>query len=293
MLYLKGKDLNPMPNLVTERFVRCHDHLKSEGKIKSSRQFAKSLDFQPQNLSEILRGKRDAPTSLIRKSVEIYRFNPLYLFAGEGTMFLEGEEMSFRVHTIVTDNDNNERIVHIPVPAQAGYSQDFIEPFLETLPSYSLPGLKYRQGSYRSFDVAGDSMEPTLDAGDQVICSFVEPNLWLTGIRDHHVYVVVTRSGLFVKRVINNLHKHRHLELRSDNPFYRTTRINVGEVKELWLVTSVLKNFCHSLPEPSRNATSYEALEETIGQQFMLINSLHKKIEQLMPNVQDQREGRI
>ena len=272
-----------MPSEVTERFVACHHHLRELGKIKSSRQFAQMLDFQPQNLSEIIRGKRDAPLELIRKGVEVFKINPMYLYAGEGKMVLNDDgEDSFRVLTVVTDADGEERIVHVPVPAQAGYIQEGLESyFFERLPSYSLPDHRFHCGSYRSFDVAGDSMEPTLKSGDKVICDFVEPSQWLSGIRDHHVYVVVTRSGLMVKRLINNLHKHRHFEMHSDNSFYKPVRINVGEIKEIWMVRATLADFSHVLPkeDPKRSIVT---LHETIGEQGALINQLHQKIEQIL-----------
>ena len=272
-----------MPSEVTRRFVSCHDHLKHQGIVKSSRQFAMALEFQPQNLSEIIRGKRDAPLELIRKGVEVFRINPMYLYAGEGTMILEKDYQGpFRVLTVVTNPDNQEKIVHVPVPAQAGYSQEHVEPyFFEELPSYSLPDRRFNMGSYRSFDVAGDSMDPTLKAKDKVICQFVEPSQWLTGIRDHHVYVVVTRSGLMVKRLINHLQKHRHFELRSDNSFYAPVRMNVGEVKEIWMVTATLSDFSHVLPKTIK-AHSIDSLHETIDAQSALINQLHQKVERIL-----------
>ena len=273
-----------MPSLVTQRFVKCHDQLKAEGTIKSSRQFAQTLDFQPQNLSEIIRGRRDAPLELIRKGVERYAINPMYLYAGEGSMFMKkGERDAFRVLTVVTDHENAEKIVHIPVPAQAGYSQEQLEPyFFENLPTYSLPDHRFNLGTFRSFDVAGDSMEPTIRSGDKVICRYVEHSDWLSAVRDHHVYVVVTRSGLMVKRLINNLQKHRHFELRSDNSYYKPVRVNVGEVKEIWMVTAVLSNFSHALPDDLDEISSYDCLQETIDNQSVLISHLHLKLEQIL-----------
>ncbi|MCB0669429.1 MAG: peptidase S24, partial [Saprospiraceae bacterium] len=201
-----------MPSIVTERFIACHDKLKTDGHIRSSRQFALKLGYRAQNLNEILKGNRDAPLELIRKAVEIYQISPLYLYSGQGTMFLQqDQDPELKILTVVTDHEGKERIVHVPVPAQAGYSQELVDPiYFQELPAYSLPDKKYQNGTFRSFDVAGDSMQPTLYEGDKVICRFLEPSNWLTGIRDHHVYVIVTRTQVLVKRVLNNLYKHRH-----------------------------------------------------------------------------------
>ncbi|MEO1437994.1 MAG: S24 family peptidase, partial [Bacteroidota bacterium] len=196
-----------MNSIVTQRFIKCHDKLREEGRVKSSRQFALSLEYLPQSLSEILKGRRDVTIELLRKAVETYKINPVYVYTGEGPMFMSEEDhKSFRVLTIVTNAQEDERIVHVPVPAQAGYASEETDPtFIQDLPTYSLPDYKYKVGTHRSFDVAGDSMEPTLFEGDKVVCSYLEPTLWETSIKDNYVYVIVTRGDVLVKRVTNKL----------------------------------------------------------------------------------------
>ncbi|MCC6724204.1 MAG: helix-turn-helix transcriptional regulator, partial [Saprospiraceae bacterium] len=149
-----------MNSIITDRFIKCHNKLREDGKVRSSRMFALTLDYLPQSLSEILKGRRDVTIELLRKAVEEYNINPGYLFTGEGTMFLTGEEnKSFRTLTVVTDRDDEERIVHVPVPAQAGYAGEQLDPvFMEDLPTFTLPDYKYKTGTHRSFDVSGDSM---------------------------------------------------------------------------------------------------------------------------------------
>ena len=153
-----------MNNVVTQRFIKCHDKLREEKRIKSSRQFALSLEYLPQSLSEILKGRRDVTIELLRKSVERYQINPVYIYTGDGPMFMSEEDhKSFRVLTIVTNGQEDERIVHVPVPAQAGYAGELSNPiFIQDLPSFTLPDYKFKVGTHRSFDVSGDSMEPTL-----------------------------------------------------------------------------------------------------------------------------------
>ena len=70
-------------------------------------------------------------------------------------MFMtEEDHKSFRVLTIVTNVSDDERIVHVPVPAQAGYASELTDPtFIQDLPTFSLPDYKYKVGTHRSFDV--------------------------------------------------------------------------------------------------------------------------------------------
>ena len=274
-----------MSNIVTQRFVKCHDKLKAENQVRSSRQFALSLDYLPQSLSEILKGRRDVTIELLRKAVEKYKINPVYIYTGEGPMFMSEEgDKSFRVLTIVTNSNEDERIVHVPVPAQAGYAVDMSDPtFIQDLPHFTLPDYKYKVGTHRSFDVAGDSMEPTLFEGDKVICSYLEPTIWETAIKDNYVYVVVTRGDVVVKRAYNFLKEKQYLELRSDNQFYEPYQLNLGDIREIWYVRAKISPF---LPSP-QNIKRYlydemQELKQTINNQSKLISNLNETVEKLL-----------
>ncbi len=274
-----------MNSVVTQRFIKCHDKLKEEKRIKSSRQFALSLEYLPQSLSEILKGRRDVTIELLRKSIEKYQINPVYVYTGDGPMFMtEEDHKSFRVLTIVTNGQEDERIVHVPIPAQAGYAGELSSPtFVQDLPSFTLPDYKYKVGTHRSFDVSGDSMEPTLFEGDKVVCSFLEPLLWENSIKDNYVYVIVTRGDVVVKRVFNKLKEEKHLELRSDNNFYEPYKVPIGDIREIWYVRAKISPF---LPSPAniQNMVRDEVrqLQSVIGKQNQLIYNLNETIKKLI-----------
>jgi len=233
---------------VTKRFIQCHDFLKESGKVRSSRQFALEISYLPQNLNKVLKGDRDIPMEPLRSAIEVFRINPTFLYLGEGKMFMGAEdEEHFRLLTIVTDSENDEKILHVPVPAMAGYAAEVMDPeFVSELPSYKLPGYDFQYGTFRSFDITGDSMMPFLQQGDKVVCRFIEPQDWITSIRDHHVYVIVSRGNVVVKRVVNNLNRHRHLLLVSDNEEFKPYRLNVNDIREMWYVKTRISTFDHS-----------------------------------------------
>ncbi len=274
-----------MNSIVTQRFIKCHDKLREDNRVRSSRQFALSLDYLPQSLSEILKGRRDVTIELLRKAVEKYKVNPVYIYTGEGPMFMtEEDHQSFRVLTIVTNAQDDERIVHVPVPAQAGYAGELTDPrFIQELPTFTLPDYKYKVGTHRSFDVAGDSMEPTLFEGDKVICSFLEPTLWESSIKDNYVYVIVTRADVMVKRLFNHLKAEKKLRLHSDNSFYEPHEISLGDIREIWYVRAKISPFLPS-PQNIKNYLLDELMElkKTLGQQTKLINELTGTMEKLL-----------
>lgn len=274
-----------MSSIVTQRFIKCHNKLREDNRVRSSRQFALSLEYLPQSLSEILKGRRDVTIELLRKAVEMYKINPVYIYTGEGPMFMSEEDhKSFRVLTIVTNVQDDERIVHVPVPAQAGYASELSDPtFIQDLPTFTLPDYKYKVGTHRSFDVAGDSMEPTLFEGDKVVCSFLEPTLWETSLKDNYVYVIVTRGDVVVKRLFNKLKAEKKVLLHSDNDAYTPYQVNVGDIREIWYVRAKVSPF---LPSP-QNLNRYmreevAELRRTIIKQSELIENLNGTIATLV-----------
>ncbi len=274
-----------MKNVVSQRFIKCHDKLKAEKRIRSSRAFALSLEYLPQSLSEILKGRRDVTIELLRQAIATYKLNPVYLFTGDGPMFMtEESNQNFRVLTTITTPDADELIVHVPLPAQSAYAGELGDPsFVESLPTYSLPDYKYKVGTHRSFDVPGNSMEPTLFEGDKVVCAFLEPTLWQSGIKDNYAYIIVTRSDVVVKRVRNHIASSKELEVISDNSFYETYRIPLSDLREIWYVRARITPF---LPSP-QNIQRYvhdemSELKATIAQQGKLISRLGVSMEKVL-----------
>ena len=239
-----------MNSIITDRFINCHNKLREDGKIRSSRMFALTLDYLPQSLSEILKGRRDVTIELLRKAVEEYNFNPVYLFTGEGTMFITGDEnKSFRVLTVVTDRDDDERIVHVPVPAQAGYAGEQLDPiFMEELPTYTLPDYKYKTGTHRSFDVSGDSMEPTLKEHFHVVAERVDNDYW-SSTAQFYIHVVVTHDRIMVKRLFRKDDNNTFVLISDNEEFYPQFTLRKSEIKELWLVK---RKIDWEMPPPKR-----------------------------------------
>src|SRR5690606_1024452 len=66
---------------------------------------------------------------------------------------------NLRVLAVTVDANNNENIEMVPVLASAGYLNGYNDPeYLKELPKLSLP--MFNQGTYRAFEIKGDSMLP-------------------------------------------------------------------------------------------------------------------------------------
>ena len=151
---------------------------------------------------------------------------------------------NLRVLTVQVADDNEENIEFVSTRAAAGYAQGgFLErEFIGNLPSFRLPDAVYRNGSFRCFQVSGDSMQSTLYDGDWVVCRYVEQ--WDRDVQDTYVHVVVTEDTVLVKRLTNQLNERGKLSLHSDNPAYPVQFIDGAEVREVWVaVAKVSRQF--------------------------------------------------
>ncbi len=135
---------------------------------------------------------------------------------------------------ITVDNSGNDNIIYVPVKARAGYLSGYGDAeFMETLPTFRLPGLN--NATYRMFEVDGPSMAPNVLHGDRIIGEWIDA---LDKIRDNRVYVIVHSGGVAVKRVINRLSERGKLYLKSDTIAHRhefpTLEVDPEDVKEVW-----------------------------------------------------------
>lgn len=275
-----------MSKTISERFLHCLELLKDNNSVKSDRQFAMSLGFAPQSLNALRRGSRKVTLELCQKAVCTYNFNPKYILCGEGSPMEDSTQAATtqRVLTIITDKENEEKIVHVPVSAQAGYGGNLSsQEFLSDLQSYNLPGDFFKYGTFRSFDISGDSMEPTIYNGDKIVCSFIEPENWTKNIRDNFVYIVVTNNDVVIKRVKNKILEANCLELHSDNDYYQPYSIPIEEIKEIWTAKVKISPLMNS-PVHLRNSLYNEVdnLRTTIADQSALIKGLNSTIEMML-----------
>jgi Predicted transcriptional regulator len=100
---------------------------------------------------------------------------------------------------------------------------------------FMLPGIS---GTMVGFNVSGDSMEPTLNKGDIILCTHVFDSAEL---KDDEVYVVTQNNdkAIYVKRierVFNSRGNWTHIRLHSDNKAYESFEILLSDVRGMYKV---------------------------------------------------------
>ncbi|MDB5269905.1 MAG: transcriptional regulator [Hymenobacter sp.] len=144
-----------------------------------------------------------------------------------------------RVLAFTVDKDQNENIELVPQKAAAGYLNGYADrEYLEVLPKFRLPMLS-QTGTYRAFEIAGDSMLP-IASGTVIVGRYVEE--W-TSIKDGTPCIVVSsRDGIVFKRVFNKMRSGAMFVLHSDNPNFSPYDVKADDVLEIWEAKSYISS---------------------------------------------------
>jgi phage repressor protein C with HTH and peptisase S24 domain len=140
----------------------------------------------------------------------------------------------------------------VGIKAQAGYIKGYEQvDYVEALEQYSLPpGVNPTGAIWRYFEVEGESMEPTLYAGDVILASMLPHEDW-NDIRNFCVYVILTEDQLLVKRVYRK--SATEWILISDNEVYfPQLPIDITKIKQVWTFRRHIRS---RLPQPKSQIT--------------------------------------
>jgi len=177
---------------------------------------------------------------------------------------------NLRVLSISVDKDDNENIELVPVKASAGYLNGFSDPqYIQELPRFQLPIPSLKQGTYRAFEINGDSMLP-IQSGSIIIGEYLEN--W-NDIKIGDTYVIISKNeGVVYKRAGNKFKEDRELKLISDNKVYDPYAIPAEDILEIWKAKAY---FSTALPDPTPEPT-IETLSTMMAQMQKSISQLNK-----------------
>ncbi|MFM9908400.1 MAG: XRE family transcriptional regulator [Chitinophagaceae bacterium] len=165
-------------------------------------------------------------------------------------------------------SSGSAEIQFVPVKAAAGYLAGYADPaFVDELNTFTLPMLA--PGSYRAFEIIGDSMLPT-PSGSVIVGELVES---VEDLRANNTYIVISRKeGIVYKRVMKNAKAKNKLTLISDNPAYQPYHVDADDVLEMWKAAHIISK-----------ANSQQRWD--VGQLANLVSDLHEQVNQLKKKV--------
>ena len=181
-------------------FNRAIKDLLEKKVFKNISKCAKALNTTTSNLSEIRKGNRGVPHSLIAKVMK-FGYTPNFLYG-----FEDEDEIPLNIN-------------YVPIDIHAGNSKANISEIVKDnqLERFRFPSFMNLEGELFAFKIKGDSMDPTIKDGDLVICREYENPI---NIVDGNVYVILYEDEFVVKRLkkIKNFdNKVVRIDLISDN----------------------------------------------------------------------------
>ncbi|ALM20914.1 hypothetical protein JCM19294_2496 [Nonlabens tegetincola] len=202
---------------------------------KTQSEFAQLLGAGS-STADIERGKKKITGSVVVELLKQFQINPMWLY---GTSYNKKLDTSASTSPKVVTLDSNERenMIMVPIKASAGYASNVQDTdWYNELPAFNIPLPQYKEGSYRAFQVKGDSMLPVLQPKEWVMGKAVES---MAAANNNRIHVVVTPDSVLVKK-LRKTESSREVYLISLNREYPVIEQPVEEITELWEVNSKL-----------------------------------------------------
>lgn len=241
--------------------------------------FSRRIGVTSTTIDSIVNGRPQADGSrkrtkpgydVLMSIINEFDINPDYLFGKSQHMLKPEVNTSNGTYAgmpqvISTNTNGDENIIFVSQKAQAGYLHGYGDmDFVENLPAFRLPILK--EGTFRCFEVKGNSMYRTLCDGDLVVGSYVED---LQDIKSGRIYIVITKNdGIVIKRVINRIAERALLILKSDNKDYPTYTVQAEDIMEVWYVN------LYASKQMAETVDIYERLDQLETEVTVLKSSL-------------------
>ena len=205
-----------------KRLLQAIEYLKDNGKARNHEEIAEMSNTSRPNVSSAISGNPRYITEPFFK-----RFSSAYsdyiseewLLTGEGEMKVPDKSLK----------------PHYDAKASAGFMDSISEGKMSAEFRSMTPGMKNYDFS---FDVTGDSMMPTIEDGDVLMCrkALDRPNPPIGKI-----CVVDTKDGVVVK-VIKNVNEET-ITLHSLNPAYRDYEIDHNSILDVAEVVGLVRSF--------------------------------------------------
>lgn len=222
-------------------------------------QFAQQLSIKRSLVGAYEEGRAEPRLELLQKMAVLGNLS-VDLLIGRDISQMKDYEKKLAggkdVVVVTVDEESRNNIELVPLRAAAGYLTGYADTeYIKELPRFKLPILK--QGTYRAFEISGDSMLPILP-GTIVVGEWVED---IHTVKNGKPYILVTaREGIVFKRVFNYLQESGKLFLVSDNRQYTPYQIDATEVIEVWTAKAYI-----SVEFPDVNSKGDLSVEQLAG----------------------------
>lgn len=238
----------------------------------TQQQFADNLDIKRSLVGAYEEDRAEPKYELLKKFADYYELSMDELINDKindkWKPKPKADVNNIRVLSISVDSQDRENIELVPVKASAGYLNGYADTeFISDLPKFHLP--MFKQGTYRAFEIKGDSMLP-LQSGSIIVGEYLEN--W-NDIKVGDTYVVISKSdGIVYKRAGSKFKENKMIKLVSDNTVYEPYTLPAEDILEVWKSKAYIST---SFPEPTPEPTM-ESLTSMMARMQKSISELQK-----------------
>ncbi|MGD1846668.1 MAG: helix-turn-helix transcriptional regulator [Salibacteraceae bacterium] len=121
--------------------------------------------------------------------------------------------------------------------AHAGYLRWYSDPeFIRSLPLTQ--DTTYDDGTYRDFEIKGDSMENYFFERDIIRAKYLPEIYWEKRLHVGQLFVILHKTdGVVFKQLVDHNPNSGDLTLHSFNDYYEDYTVNLRDVQQLWYYT--------------------------------------------------------
>jgi transcriptional regulator with XRE-family HTH domain len=240
----------------------------------TQQQFADALGIKRSLVGAYEEDRAEPKYELLKKIADFYEFT-IDEFINETINEkwkpkTKAQGSNLRVLSISVDKDDNENIELVPIKASAGYLNGFSDPeYIKDLPKFQLPLPSLKQGTFRGFEIMGDSMLP-IQPGSIVVGEYLEN--W-SEVKPGETYIIISKNeGVVYKRAGNKFKENKELKLVSDNKMYDPYAIASDDILEIWKAKAY---FTSSMPDAAADP-SIETLTHMMAQMQKSLQNMNK-----------------
>lgn len=201
-------------------------------------------------LSDVLNGRHPVSEQISDSLVKAFpEYSKDWLLTGEGTMLVGESDVKANAKELDPEGLNWISVPVIPFRAMAGstgwYEDVFADEWKEKRTVIAPLGAKAID--HAIFTVTGDSMEPTLIEGDEILAKHVPFDCYKENrlrIYNYSIWIIATKSeGILIKNITEHDVENHTITCHSFNDKYSDFVLDLSEVKDIYHIVSLTRNY--------------------------------------------------
>ncbi|WP_288293259.1 S24 family peptidase [uncultured Porphyromonas sp.] len=201
-------------------------------------------------LSDVLNGRHPVSEQISDSLVKAFpEYSKDWLLTGEGTMLVGESEVKANAKELDPEGLNWISVPVIPFRAMAGstgwYEDVFADEWKEKRTVIAPLGAKAID--HAIFTVTGDSMEPTLIEGDEILAKHVPFDCYKENrlrIYNYSIWIIATKSeGILIKNITEHDVENHTITCHSFNDKYSDFVLDLSDVKDIYHIVSLTRNY--------------------------------------------------